>query len=155
MPQPYFKSGRFPRERGLTLAAAAADHLLLGYYCVDCRRLTWFLASDLVQIFNPRLGWYYPLFSCGKCGSIDSISVRQRLPESGDYGNLPVRRPAGIRYTQLWANVTLGEDPRDLGYPTREMIREAAAGLRRGGLLDEEQGPFLRTIVEGFKVDER
>jgi hypothetical protein len=39
------------------------------------------------------------------------------VPTPGDYGHLTVRRPAGIRQTQTWRTVKLGDELRNELHP--------------------------------------
>lgn len=50
-----------------------------------------------------------PPFPCSKCGRTDYIKVSLKIPETGDYGHLIVRRPAGVKRVQKWQNVMLGD----------------------------------------------
>jgi hypothetical protein len=57
----------------------------------------------LVTIYSPDT-FIADLFGgrCPRCGKADFWSVKQRYPTSDDVGMLTVRRPAGVKRTQLW-----------------------------------------------------
>jgi len=71
-----------------------------------CFRSQTYLASDLVQIHDPNCDAQAP--PC-RCDTEEHIKVTLRTPEPGDYGAGPVRRPAGVRRTQFWKTVLLGD----------------------------------------------
>ena len=90
------------------LRAAATDGQLLIVPCSHCHRTTHFLATDLVAFVDPGEDAKAPPFPCSKCGRKDYIRVTLRLPSSGDYGHLEVRRLGPVRKTQTWRTVKLG-----------------------------------------------
>ena len=92
-----------------TLAQAAIDGHLMLVRCNLCRRMVRYLARDLEAILDPRRDALDPPFPCSKCGRTDDVKVKLHLPETGDYGHLTIRRPAGIKHTQLWKTVKLGD----------------------------------------------
>jgi hypothetical protein len=51
-----------------------------------------------------------PPFPCSRCGTAEYVRVKFHHPSAGDYGHLVVRRPAGIRRTQTWRSVKLGDE---------------------------------------------
>jgi hypothetical protein len=95
------------------LAEAASLKLLLEVRCARCRRTpVVFLASDLVQVFDPNRDCFDPpLFPCSGCGSERYIEVKLRAPEDGAVGKLTVRRLQGIRKVPVWRNELLGDSP--------------------------------------------
>jgi len=95
----------------LWLDAAAEQGQLITCNCRGCRRVVRYLAADLLPILGPghRI-MLDPPFPCGKCGHADAIEIKLSVPVAGDYGHLDVRRPAGIRQTQTWRTVKLGDD---------------------------------------------
>jgi hypothetical protein len=110
MPEGYRKHRPYPGT-AYTLADAAKDGLLLICRCTLCRgRVTRFLASDLVTLLDPRREADLPPFPCSRCGTAEYVRVKFHHPSAGDYGHLVVRRPAGIRRTQTWRSVKLGDE---------------------------------------------
>lgn len=107
MPQPHWKEGLYPRTHQLTLAAAAKDGAIIQVRCGICRRVTRFLASDLVTVLDPRRHAHAPPFGCSRCGTDEHIAVKLHYPAPADYGHLLIRRPAGMQ--QLWKTVRLGD----------------------------------------------
>jgi hypothetical protein len=95
------------------LGEAAALHLLLTVRCARCRRPpVIFLASDLVQVFDPNRDCFDPpLFPCSHCGSDRYIEIKLRPPEDAAIGKLEVRRLKGIRKVPVWRNEMLGDSP--------------------------------------------
>lgn len=108
MPEGYRKHRPFPGQ-GYSLKDAAADGVLLIVRCTLCNRMRRYLASDLVEMLDPG-GWAdHPPFPYAKCGRWDAMSVKFHHPSPGDYGHLVVRRPAGVKRTQMWKDVKLGD----------------------------------------------
>lgn len=107
MPVPYLKANDPKRYK---LKHAAEDGRLLFCRCTLCFRSVWYLATDLVDIKGPDWDPHLPPFKCSKCGKDEFIHVSIRLPQEGDIGRLLIRRPAGIRKTQLWKTVKLGDE---------------------------------------------
>ncbi|HEV7275116.1 MAG TPA: hypothetical protein VGN80_02405 [Devosiaceae bacterium] len=62
-----------------------------------------------MTLFDPRRDALLPPFPCSRCGLGEYLSVKLVLPEAGDYGQLTVRRPAGVVRVQKWRTVRLGE----------------------------------------------
>ena len=110
MPTPFWKELHRP-GKAYSLRAAADSKLLLVVHCNLCHHTANYLAADLVRILDPGRDARIPPFECGACGTDDYVSVALRLPAAGDYGSLIVRRPAGIRLVQTWANLKLGDEP--------------------------------------------
>jgi len=111
MPEQYFRDPRYPDRREFWLDAAAKQGRLIICRCARCRRLVRYLAVDLSPLLGPaHRASVDPPFPCGKCGRTDSIRVTCELPNAGDSDSLDVRRPAGIRRTQLWRTVKLGDE---------------------------------------------
>jgi len=111
MPEQYFRDVRYPDRRQFWLDAAAKQGRLIICRCTRCQRIVRNLAADLLPILGPaHRATADPPFPCGKCGQTDRIKVSCELPNDGDYGALDVRRPAGIKRTQLWRTVKLGDE---------------------------------------------
>jgi hypothetical protein len=68
-------------------------------------------ASDPVNILDPEQGAQTPPFACGKCGTVEHMQVKLLMPSLGDYGAIEVRRPAGVKKTQMWRTEKLGDTP--------------------------------------------
>lgn len=65
-----------------------------------------YLATDFVEIgYHPDM-FLEDLFNgqCPRCKSGGFWSVKERHPAASDVGLLVVRRPGGVRRTQLWKN---------------------------------------------------
>lgn len=90
------------------LKHAAEDGRLIIYRCSLCRRVTVFLASDVVAIWNPEMSVLVERSACGQCQTAEFMNVDVRLPTSDDVGHLLVRRPAGTRTVQLWRDEWYG-----------------------------------------------
>jgi hypothetical protein len=108
MPEGYRSARPYPGKT-YTLAKAAKDGHLVLVRCNLCRRLVRYLASDLATVLDPRRDALDPPYPCSKCGRLDYVKVKLHLPVSGDYGHLIVRRPAGVKTTQMWKSVKLGD----------------------------------------------
>lgn len=111
MPESHFKPHPHPYRPHYRLKDAAADGMVLHVRCMLCRRSGYYLAADLVKLFDPDLPilWRAP-FPCSRCGTAEHIRVVTRLPAAGDYGHLPVRRPAQVLHIQTWRTVKLGDN---------------------------------------------
>ena len=96
-------------DRRYSLRQAADDGQLVIVRCGLCRRTTHFLATDLVTMFDPNRSAYEPAFGCSNCKRDDYISVKLRMPATGDYGDLLVRRPGPVKRIQTWVTVRLGD----------------------------------------------
>lgn len=110
MPEGYYRRVNYPdpREHWLDVAARAGELIVCN--CRSCKRTVRYLASDLLPILGPshRVATEPP-FPC-RCGEHELISVKCETPSAGDWGHLYVRRPAGIRQTQTWKTVRLGDE---------------------------------------------
>ena len=87
----------------------AADHgLLVKLRCSLCRRPTYYLAADLIDVYGDQ-----PLFdfrlACSRDGTDAYVNATYRWPEAGDYGHLEIRRPGAVITTQTWRTVKLGD----------------------------------------------
>ena len=110
MPEPYERSYRHPGQK-YRLKDAANNNQLIIARCRMCFRSRAYLASDLMEILDPDQDARTPPFVCGQCGTDDHIKVRLLSPALGDYGSIEVRRPAGVKQTQLWRTEKLGDTP--------------------------------------------
>lgn len=110
MPEQYTKYHRHPAKPIRTLQHAANDGQIIVVRCGLCRRMVNYLASDLVQVLNPRRPVDAPPFACSKCGTADYMTVKIKTPSAGDYGYLTLRRLLGIRSVSEWGNRPLGDD---------------------------------------------
>jgi hypothetical protein len=126
----------YPSKSEYWLETAARDNQLVTCKCMRCRRVVRYLATDLLPILGPdhRVMIDAP-FPC-RCGEVDRIAIKVALPGAGDWGSLDVRRPAGIRRTQLWKTVKLGEVIENLGFgapdqPVLSKIDQAMSRRRR------------------------
>lgn len=108
MPEGYVSARPYPGKR-YRLRDAAADGQLVVVRCVRCRRLARYLAADLVTLLDPLRDANWPPYACSKCGQEDMIKVSLHMPTTGDYGHLVIRRPKGVKVTQLWKSVRLGD----------------------------------------------
>lgn len=84
------------------LKHAANDGRLFVVTCSLCQRSEAYLASDLVEIWNPDRAAAELFGTCRHCGKSDYQHVRMRLPTNDDVGHLRIRRPDGVRMVQLW-----------------------------------------------------
>jgi hypothetical protein len=89
------------------LKDGAAIGQLVTVRCSLCRRAATYLAADLATLLDPVRDASEPPFTCSKCGRTDYLRVTLRLPEAGDWGSLPVRRPGPVKVTQTWRTVKL------------------------------------------------
>jgi hypothetical protein len=109
MPAKYRKLVPHPFNPVYRLRDAAAADQLIVVHCGLCRRTVYYLASDLVKLYNPQWPALAPLFECGTCRTGEFLSVRCTSPSPGDYGHLVVRRPMDVVKIQKWRNVKLGD----------------------------------------------
>lgn len=110
MPEGYYKRVPYPNRQEHWLDQAAAENQLIICRCQSCKKLVRYIAADLLPILGPA--WRAsldPPFPCS-CGEREWISVKCETPSVGDYGHLLVRRPAGIKQTQTWKTVRLGDE---------------------------------------------
>jgi hypothetical protein len=132
MPTPHhLKNLAIPGNR-FTLKEAAAQGLMLSLRCTRCRRRpVVFLASDLVQVLNPRLDCFVPPpFPCSTCKTDRYIEVTVRAQEASAVGKLTIRRLAGIRRVPVWRNELLGDSPAQGGAADTESRAEREEDVR-------------------------
>ncbi|TPW26342.1 hypothetical protein FJU08_22405 [Martelella alba] len=91
-----------------TLGDAARDGQIVQIYCGGCRRQVNFLARDLAAIKGDMHYLHEPPFICSRCKTDEYIKISTHSPSDADYGDIRVRRPAGLR--QIWKTVKLGDD---------------------------------------------
>lgn len=137
---------RHPNKKPWSLGNAAELGQLLVVRCNLCRRTVYFLASDLLEFFDDMRPAHRPPFACSKCRTMEFMHVKVRSPEPGDWGNLPVRRPAEVVRIQKWRTVKLGDEVKPPATLTFEQHqeREAKAFLeaeRRAYKLPKDVGP--------------
>ncbi|MGV0817104.1 hypothetical protein [Martelella sp. AMO21009] len=92
-----------------TLQDAASEGHILQVWCGGCRRRVNYLASDLVPIVGGLHYAHEPPFACSRCKTMEYMATALLSPRPGDYGDIRVRRPAGMR--QVWRTVKLGDKP--------------------------------------------
>lgn len=80
----------------------AADGRCIRVHCNLCRRTLHFFCTDLVEIYDPDMLAHEFRPPCSKCRKSDWVSVRSFFPGPDDVGRIMMRRPAGVRTTQLW-----------------------------------------------------
>jgi len=88
------------RLEAVRLKHLAEEGWVLIYRCGACRRVSPFLAADVVDIWGPEMKVYEVPPRCGHCGASGRMTVRMHFPTDLDRGKLRLRRPAGMR--QLW-----------------------------------------------------
>jgi hypothetical protein len=124
MPEGYYTPAFYPSKSEYWLEAAARDGQLITCRCARCRRVVRYLAQDLLPLLGPdHRVMTVPPFPC-RCGERDRIAIKVALPAPGDWGSLEVRRPAGIRRTQTWRTVKLGEKVTNIGFGSPEQAVE-------------------------------
>jgi hypothetical protein len=74
-----------------------------------CRRTTYYVARDLLAVFGNRSVFDFRL-ECSRCESAVSVHADIYSPSDGDWGNLAVRRPGPVKWTQTWRTVKLGDE---------------------------------------------
>jgi hypothetical protein len=119
MPEGYYRPVAYPNRAELWLDKAAEDGQLVICQCRTCRRVVRYLASDLLPLLGAdHRVMLTPPFPC-RCGERKYISIKVETPSAGDYGSIDVRRPSGIKRTQLWRTVKLGDpvENREFGAP--------------------------------------
>lgn len=90
------------RKKWARLKDWASDGRCIRVRCNLCRRTLHFYAADLVTVYDPEMiahEWRPP---CSKCRKSDYVHVRSFSPGPDDVGRIMMRRPAGVRKTQLW-----------------------------------------------------
>jgi hypothetical protein len=116
MPEGYYRPVAYPNRAELWLDQAAADGQLVICRCRSCKRLVRYLASDLLPLLGPdHRVMLDPPFPC-RCGEVERIAIKVEVPAAGDWGSVEVRRPAGIKRTQLWKTVKLGDQVDNAGF---------------------------------------
>lgn len=137
MPDGYYRDVAWPNRGEYWLDQAAADGQLIVCQCQSCRRVVRYLAVDLLPLLGAdHRVMIKPPYPC-RCGEKDAIRIKVEQPTAGDYGSIDVRRPAGIRRTQLWRTVKLGDvvENKGFGAPAApvepKLIRDIEAGRRR------------------------
>lgn len=75
--------------------------------CNLCRRTVTYLAIDLLRVCPPDHSVHVPPFGCARCGTMEFVSIRSRIPLPEEYGKLIIRRP--VRQVWKWTNSPLGE----------------------------------------------
>lgn len=129
MPEGYYRPARYPTKAEYWLETAAKDGMLVTCQCKRCQRVVRYLASDLLALLGPdHRVMTAPPYPC-RCGERDRIAIKVTKPVPGDWGSVDVRRPSGIRRTQLWRTVKLGEDVENKGFGARD--RPAKSELQR------------------------
>lgn len=106
MPAPNPPIRAHPANPFRTIAEAARSHQLLTLHCNFCRRRMTYLASDLMQVLDPKWPVHIPPFGCNTCGK-EYVSVACWSPKSEDLGRVAVRRPFNV--IQTWRTVMLGD----------------------------------------------
>jgi hypothetical protein len=115
----------YPSKSEYWLETAAKDGQLITCACKRCRRVVRYLASDLLPLLGPdHRVMTVPPFPC-RCGEIERIAIKVAQPTAGDWGSVDVRRPSGIRRTQLWRTVKLGTEVGNVGFGAPEQPVEA------------------------------
>jgi hypothetical protein len=109
MPQSYLPIRAHPAKPFRTVSDAAMDGQLLVQKCNLCRRTTHFLASDLIDIIDPKHPVHIPFFQCSRCATSEYINTSVHHPSPGDYGRLDVRRHGPRVQVQKWRTVKLGD----------------------------------------------
>ncbi len=89
----------------------AGARMIIRCYCGWCRRAQHYLAMDLVPIFGSDAVVGQLWGCCPRCGKADRWTEQERLPTGDDVGNLVIRRPAGLKAVQLWADDFYGPAP--------------------------------------------
>lgn len=110
MPQSHQKARPYPGRRQYTLEDASRDGKLLQYKCRRCRRSAYYLAQDLAEVYSNHHPVDEPPFPCTNCETVENIKVSARIPDTGDYGHLIIRRPGEVKRTQTWQCVKLGDE---------------------------------------------
>jgi hypothetical protein len=142
VPEGYFRRAMYPNKSEYWLDTAAQDGQLITCSCKRCRRVVRYLATDLLPLLGPDYRVMSdPPFPC-RCGETERISIKVAQPAAGDWGSVEVRRPSGIRRTQLWRTVKLGTEVENKGFgaPDSPVEGKLTRGLsRRTGSLDHRK----------------
>lgn len=107
MPEHHLPVRSHPARPARTLQDAANDGMVLELRCRLCRQRATFMALDLLRVCGPHHPVHVAPFSCGRCGTIDYVTVKTRVPSLEEYGRLPIRRP--VRQVWKWEDGLLGE----------------------------------------------
>ena len=112
MPIMHSKEGPFPGKGYGTIGEAARSFQLLVVMCNKCRRLTYYLTTDLVHVpdIGPKHFVHMPPFQCSRCKTKEYISTRLKTAFDTEYGNLEVRRLTGIKQVPVWRTTKLGDE---------------------------------------------
>jgi len=114
MPEGHYKREPYPNRHEHWLDEAAAKGQLIICRCHTCKRVVRYLATDLLAILGPaHRASIDPPFPC-RCGEQSHIAVTCEVPSAGDWGSLAIRRPSGIKQTQLWRTVKLGDEVKNI-----------------------------------------
>lgn len=92
-----------------TLGDAARDGHLMLIRCNLCRRSTYFHASDLVKVVDPRHPLHRPPFPCSRCKTAEYLRMTPHSPRAGDFGRLPVRVLDKVVQVHKWRDTKLGD----------------------------------------------
>ena len=133
MPEGYYRPAFYPSKSEYWLETAARDNQLITCKCNRCGRVVRYLAADLLPILGPdHRVQTVPPFPC-RCGERERIGIAVAQPGAGDWGSLDVRRPAGIRRTQTWRTVKLGELVTNSGFgaPDQPVQSKLLRGIER------------------------
>lgn len=107
LPEPRDPKFDHPYVKPYTLGDAAKDGLLIIVRCNLCHKLVHYLAADLAALLGQERRASAVPFPCTKCRTAEFMDVRIKSPDLGDYGHLTIRRPAGVKKTQLWKSERL------------------------------------------------
>ena len=75
--------------------------------CNYCKKMVTYLAIDLLRVCPPNQSVHLPPFGCARCGTMEYVSTRTRIPLPEEYGRLIIRRP--VRQVWKWRDSPLGE----------------------------------------------
>jgi len=125
MPEGYYRPVDYPNRAELWLDQAAEEGHLVICQCRTCKRVVRYLASDLLPLLGPdHRVMLVPPFPC-RCGEREHIAIKVEIPAAGDWGSVDVRRPSGIRRTQMWRTVKLGDEVVNAGFGAPDHVVEA------------------------------
>jgi hypothetical protein len=89
-------------RRHLTMDQAARQHMVITLKCAGCRREVHYWAADLVTVLGPYHQTHVPPWPCGRCRSLEYVSVRWSVPDTSTLANLVVRRPVKQITKWIW-----------------------------------------------------
>lgn len=116
VPEGYYRPAMYPSKAEYWLETAARDGQLVTCACKRCRRVVRYLAADLLPLLGPdHRVMTVPPFPC-RCGETERIAIKVAQPTAGDWGSVEVRRPSGIKRTQQWKTVKLGDEVVNVGF---------------------------------------